>query len=63
LFWTRAHRNDDGSYWTGLVYPTMERFPNGERTAYTAAAVIMAADAIDGGSAASCLFVPGVTVD
>ncbi len=63
LFWTRAHRNDDGSYWTGLVYPTMERFPNGERTAYTAAAVIMAADAIDGGSEASRLFVPGVTVD
>ena len=63
LFWTRAHRNDDGSYWTGLVYPTMERFPNGERTAYTAAAVIMAADAIDGGTEASRLFVPGITVD
>jgi hypothetical protein len=39
LYCTRAHRNDDGSYWTGIVYPTMERFPNGERTAYTAAAV------------------------
>ena len=63
LYCTRAHRHDDGSYWTGIVYPTMERFPNGERTAYTAAAVIMAADAIDGGSAASRLFVPGVTVD
>jgi hypothetical protein len=46
LAWTRSHRLDDGSYWTGIVYPSLERFPFGETSAYTAAAVILAADAI-----------------
>ena len=58
LAWTRAHRQDDGSYWTGLVYPDGVHFPDGERTAYTAAAVILAADAISGSSPASRIFVP-----
>lgn len=58
LAWTRSHRSDDGSYWTGIVYPDREKFPEGERTAYTGAAVIMAADAIVGGSPASRLFAP-----
>ncbi|MEY4365169.1 MAG: hypothetical protein RLZZ305_513 [Actinomycetota bacterium] len=61
LLWTMPHRRDDGSYWTGIVYPvdpdqTIVHFPADERTAYTAAAVIMAADAISGGSPASRLF-------
>ncbi|MEZ5251106.1 MAG: hypothetical protein R2713_18365 [Ilumatobacteraceae bacterium] len=43
LAWTRSHRLDDGSYWTGIVYPSLERFPFGETSAYTAAAVILAA--------------------
>ena len=55
--------NDDGSYDTGIVYPTFERYPAGERTAYTGAAVIMAADAICGGTPAARLFVPTLTVD
>lgn len=63
LAWTRSHRHDDGSYWTGIVYPSGEYFPAGERTAYTGAAVIMAADAIAAGSAASRLFVPSLVVD
>lgn len=63
LYCTRAHRNDDGSYDTGIVYPTFERYPAGERTAYTGAAVIMAADAICGGTPAARLFVPTLTVD
>ena len=63
LAWTRAHRHDDGSYWTGIVYPSLERFPAGERTAYTGAAVILAADAIASGSPASRLFVPSLFVD
>ena len=50
LSWTRAHRHDDGSYWTGLVHPERIHFPEAERTAYTAAAVILAADAISGAS-------------
>ena len=69
LLWTMAHRRDDGSYWTGIVYPadpdkTMVHFPADETSAYTAAAVIMAADAISGGSPAASLFtsrVPGTT--
>ena len=58
LRWTRSHRIDDGSYWTGIVYPSLERFPAGETSAYTAAAVILAADAITGASPASAVFVP-----
>ncbi len=56
LSWTRRHRHEDGSYWTGIVYPGQVRFPDGERTAYTAAAVILAADALAGASPASGLF-------
>ena len=55
---TRAHRCDDGSYLTGLVYPARITFPDQERTAYTAAAVILAADAITGASPAAHLFRP-----
>ncbi len=57
LAWTRTHRLDDGSYWTGIVYPDSIVFPADEHTSYTAAAVILAADAIAGGSPASDLFV------
>jgi hypothetical protein len=56
LRWTRRHRDDRGSYWTGIVYPDRVHFPAGERTAYTGAAVILAADAIAGASPASGLF-------
>jgi hypothetical protein len=61
LKWTRRHRRADGSYVTGLVYPDAIVFPAHETTAYTAAAVILAADAITGASPASDLFVlPGL---
>ena len=53
---TRAHRCDDGSYLTGIVYPDRIAFPADERTAYTGAAVILAADAITGASPGSRLF-------
>jgi len=56
LTWTRAHRHEDGSYWTGIVYPDGVHFPAGERTAYTGAAVILAADTISATSAASGIF-------
>lgn len=56
LSWTRRHRADDGSYWTGIVYPDGVTFPDAERSAYTAAAVILAADALAGASPASGLF-------
>jgi len=61
LLWTTAHRRDDGAYWTGIAYPTdpdkmIVHFPADEYSAYTAAAIILAADAISGGSPASTLF-------
>ena len=58
LAWTRPHRCDDGSYLTGIVYPSLETFPPHETSAYTDAAVILAADAITGASAASTIFAP-----
>lgn len=54
--WTGAHRHADGSYVTGIVYPEEEQFPERERSSYTAAAVILAADAIDGSNPTSTLF-------
>ena len=59
LSWTRPHRCDDGSYLTGLVYPGGISFPADERTAYTGAAIILAADAISVGSPGSRLFKHG----
>ncbi len=58
LAWTRPHRLPDGAYLTGLVYPSRETFPPNETSAYTSAAVILAADAITGSSPASNIFVP-----
>ena len=50
---TRALRADDGSYYTGWVVPQAKTFPGGERSSYTAAAVLLAADALDQRSAAA----------
>ena len=58
VHWTRRHRRSDGAYYTGLVYPGAVRFPFEEVSAYTGAAVILAADAIDCASPASGVFVP-----
>jgi hypothetical protein len=63
LRWTRRHRRNDGAYWTGLVYPSEELFPDEEHTSYTAAAVILAADAISGASPAADLFIPRPHLD
>ena len=56
LTWTRAHRCDDGSYWTGIVYPERETFPFSERTTYTAGAIVLAADALSNATSAAGLF-------
>jgi len=56
LRWTETHRRDDGSYWTGIVYPGRELFPFDEHTSYTAAAVILAVDAITATTPAADLF-------
>ncbi|HNI34474.1 MAG TPA: hypothetical protein PLV93_03690 [Microthrixaceae bacterium] len=55
--WAQRHRESDGRYWTGTVYPDEVHFPGGEQSTYTAAAVILAADALVGASPASQLFV------
>jgi MMP endo-(1,4)-3-O-methyl-alpha-D-mannosidase len=49
-------RLPDGSYWTGMVYPDEVSFPGGERTTYTAAAMVLAADALSNTSPAAGLF-------
>jgi hypothetical protein len=53
---TRLHRREDGAYWTGLAYPDGATFPHREVTSYTAAAIILAADALTSSSAASGIF-------
>ena len=46
LFADAQHlRDDDGSYWTGSVYPEDVRWPD-EHTTYTAAAILLAHDAL-----------------
>ncbi|MCC5953249.1 MAG: prenyltransferase [Acidimicrobiia bacterium] len=55
--WAQILRCDDGHYHTGVVYPEMVNFPGGERTTYTNAAVILAADALANSTAAAALFV------
>jgi hypothetical protein len=55
--WAQALRESDGSYWTGIVFPEDKHFPGGERSTYTAAAVVLAADALTRTSRASGLFV------
>ncbi len=55
---TRRHRCADGAYLTGIAYPGGQTFPQGERTSYTAAAVLLAADALTSSSPAAGLFRP-----
>jgi hypothetical protein len=48
-------REDDGSYWTGLVFADGKRWPE-ERTTWTGAAMILAADALSDTSAGAGIF-------
>jgi hypothetical protein len=48
-------RLDDGRYWTGYVYPDDAHWPV-EQTTYTAAAVILAVDALSGTTPGSDIF-------
>ena len=56
LAWAQNLRHTDGSYWTGCVYPDEIHFPGGERSTYTAAAVVLAANSLGGQGPASGLF-------
>jgi hypothetical protein len=56
LFRTIQHlRHEDGSYWTGWQFENRRHFP-GDRSTYTAAAVVLAADALAGTSPGSRIF-------
>jgi hypothetical protein len=48
-------RHDDGSYWTGWQYVNEKHFP-AERSSWTSAAVVLAADALAGFSTGSAIF-------
>ncbi|GII79360.1 prenyltransferase [Sphaerisporangium rufum] len=48
-------RHEDGSYWTGWQFANRAWFPH-EQSAYTAAAVVLAADALAGATPAAALF-------
>jgi hypothetical protein len=48
-------REPDGSYWTGWQYANRAHFP-AERSSWTAAAMILAADALSGATAGSGIF-------
>jgi len=48
-------RERDGSYWTGLVFADGKRWPV-ERTTWTGAAVVLAADALSGATGGSGIF-------
>jgi hypothetical protein len=54
--WVQQYREPSGRYWTGTVYPDLSRFPANEQSTYTAASVVLCADALTGGSPASGLF-------
>jgi hypothetical protein len=56
LGWTRHLRDDDGAYWTGCVHPECVRYPGGERSTYTAAAVLLADHALYGFGPSAGLF-------
>ncbi len=56
LFATIQHlRHEDGSYWTGWQFANERHFP-GDRSTYTAAAVILAADALADASPSARIF-------
>jgi hypothetical protein len=54
-------RHTDGSYFTGMVHPERVHYPGGERTTYTAAAVVLADDALGGVGATARVFAPAST--
>lgn len=54
--WAQHLRHDDGMYWTGCVYPEAVHFPGGERSSYTAAAIVLAAHTLWGTGPAAGLF-------
>jgi hypothetical protein len=68
FMWAQQLRRADGRYYTGIVYPEQVHFPDDELSTYTAAAVVLAADALVGATPASQLFtehqpLPSIVLD
>jgi hypothetical protein len=55
--WAQQYREPGGRYWTGTVFPEEVHYPGGEQSTYTAASIVLAADALDGTGPTSALFV------
>jgi hypothetical protein len=49
-------RDDDGAYWTGCAHPECVRFPGGQRSTYSAAAVVIADHVLHRRSPAAAIF-------
>jgi hypothetical protein len=56
MTWSQYLREPDGSYWTGCVHPEEVHFPGDERSSYSAAAMVLAADALGGFTKGGGLF-------
>ena len=54
--WAQALRHDDDHYWTGIVFPVLVHFAGDEKSTYTSASIILAADALSETSPAAGLF-------
>jgi MMP endo-(1,4)-3-O-methyl-alpha-D-mannosidase len=48
LEWVDHLRHPDGTWFTGMVHPQRDHFPAGERSTYSAAAVVLAVTALTG---------------
>lgn len=59
LAWTRHGRVESGAYWTGMTHPEREIYPEDEQTTWTAAAVLLADDALRADSR-TCDFFPAL---
>ncbi len=55
--WAQRLRGSDGSYLTGRAFPDNRSYPHNECSTYSAAAMLLAADALAGGSPTSGIFV------
>lgn len=63
LAWTRHLREPDGAYWTGCVHPECVRFPGGQKSTYSAAAVVIADHVLHRRSPAAEVFAPSPALD
>ena len=56
LEWTRHLRHPSGAYWTGCAHPECVRFPGGQLSTYSAAAVVIADHVLSRRSPAAAVF-------